>query len=162
MALKDLALGLQLEKVDEIVLNAREVRPGSVAHGGQEHAGLRVALGHLLGVLRRQGIVPQAEEAPDLVLGDGLAHRNELRHDARVVVLDFPDPILLDIVVGVTSLHLVTRGPHGELGRRHGKKTIQAVEKDADSSIAAETQLTRAGVASPRRYQHQTPSHHQC
>ena len=88
VAVQDLALRLELEEVDEVVLNAREVRPGDVAHGREEHALLGVAGRDLLGILGRQRVVPQREESADLVLGDGLAHGDLLGHDGRVVVVD--------------------------------------------------------------------------
>jgi hypothetical protein len=43
------------------------------------------------------------EQASNLIVSDRLAHCNALRHNRGVVVLDLPNAIFFDIVVGVTS-----------------------------------------------------------
>ena len=111
----DLALGLQLEEVGEVIHDAGVVRPRHVAHGGQEHAPPGVSPGDLRGVPGRQRVVPEAEEGADLVLCDGLGGNDPLRHDAAVVVVDLPLAVLVRVDEGVPSPDFLARGTHVEL-----------------------------------------------
>ena len=115
MALEDLPLRLELEEVGKVVLDARVVRAGRVADGREQDSGLAVPVGDLLRVERGKRVVPQAEEAADLIVRDRLSHCDLLRHDRGVVVLDLPDSVLLDIVERVARLDLVAGRSHGEL-----------------------------------------------
>ena len=115
MALEDLSLRLELKEVGEVVLDARVVRAGSVADGREQDTGLAVPVSHLLRVERGKRVVQKAEQAADFVLGDGLSHRDLLRHNTRVVVLDLPDSVLLNVVERVASLNLVAGRSHCEL-----------------------------------------------
>ena len=62
-----------------------------------------------------QGVVPEEEEAVDLVFGDGLGNANALRHDGGVVVGNLPLSTLEDIRVRVSCLDDVTGGSQDEL-----------------------------------------------
>mmetsp|Transcript_16065 Transcript_16065/g.26155 ORF Transcript_16065/g.26155 Transcript_16065/m.26155 type:complete len:471 (+) Transcript_16065:329-1741(+) len=115
MTFQNLTLRLRLQKVNEIILNTRKVRPWCITDRGQQHTILGITGGNLLWILGRQGIVPKAKEGTDLGFGDGFAHGDFLGHDGGVVVLNLPDAVLFDVVVGVAGLDDVTSGAHGEL-----------------------------------------------
>mmetsp|Transcript_49160 Transcript_49160/g.104542 ORF Transcript_49160/g.104542 Transcript_49160/m.104542 type:complete len:397 (+) Transcript_49160:325-1515(+) len=111
----NLALGFELEEVGEVVDDPRVVGPGLIADGGEEDAGLGVTPGDLLGVLGGEGVVPEAEEATDLILGDGLGGDDALGEDGAVVVVDLPLAVLVDVDVRIPSPDLLASGAHGEL-----------------------------------------------
>mmetsp|Transcript_12403 Transcript_12403/g.19086 ORF Transcript_12403/g.19086 Transcript_12403/m.19086 type:complete len:296 (-) Transcript_12403:513-1400(-) len=115
MAFHDLSLGLQLQEMNEIVLNAFEVSPWCIGHGGEENSLTSITRSDLLGVKGGKSVVPKAEKSTNLVLSNWLAHGNLLWHNTRMVMLNLPDAILLNIVVSVTSLHLIASGAHSEL-----------------------------------------------
>ncbi len=67
LTVDDLTLGLELEEADEIVLDAGEVGARCVVHSGEEDALLSIAASDLLGVLRGEGVVPDAEEGSNRI-----------------------------------------------------------------------------------------------
>mmetsp|Transcript_23474 Transcript_23474/g.49139 ORF Transcript_23474/g.49139 Transcript_23474/m.49139 type:complete len:213 (-) Transcript_23474:327-965(-) len=115
VALLNLALRFQFQKVHKVILNARKVRAWRIADRRQQDAALSIARCNLLRIFGRQGIVPKAEQGTNLGISDGFAHGNFFRHHRGVVVLDLPDSIFLHVVVTVTALHFITGGSHGEL-----------------------------------------------
>lgn len=115
MTLQNLSLRLQLQKVNKVILDTRKVRTRSIANSRQQDSSLGIPSSNLLGILGGQGIVPKAEETTDLIIGDGLAHGNFLRHYGGVVVLDLPDAVFLDVVVGVSCLDNISSCSHCEL-----------------------------------------------
>mmetsp|Transcript_35592 Transcript_35592/g.75021 ORF Transcript_35592/g.75021 Transcript_35592/m.75021 type:complete len:409 (+) Transcript_35592:170-1396(+) len=114
MAFQNFTLGLQLQKVDKVILNARKVRSGRVTNSGQQHSTLGIPSRNRLRVQSCQGIVPQAEQSANLILRDCFAHGNFLWHNRGVVVLNLPNTILLNVVVAVTCLHNISRSTHCE------------------------------------------------
>ncbi len=70
VSLEDLSLWLLLEEGVEVVLHSVEVCARSVAHGWEEDWALGVSVGDDAGVSGGESGVPQAEERPDLFLGD--------------------------------------------------------------------------------------------
>mmetsp|Transcript_14466 Transcript_14466/g.20520 ORF Transcript_14466/g.20520 Transcript_14466/m.20520 type:complete len:296 (-) Transcript_14466:470-1357(-) len=115
VALQDLSLGLQLQEVNEVVLNAFEVSPWCIGHGREKNSLSGVTRSNLLGVKGGKSIVPKAEKSTNFVLSNWLAHGNLLWHNTGMVVLDLPYAILLHVVVSVSGLHLIASGTHGEL-----------------------------------------------
>mmetsp|Transcript_19182 Transcript_19182/g.37258 ORF Transcript_19182/g.37258 Transcript_19182/m.37258 type:complete len:354 (+) Transcript_19182:142-1203(+) len=128
VTLENFTLRFQFEKVDEIVLDGGEVCPGNVADCWKENSFLGIPGRHLLGVKSGKGVVPQTEQSTDFVFGNGLAHGNLLGHDAGMVVLDFPDSILFDVIVSVAGFHFISSGTHCELVHSHvARPTISDV-----------------------------------
>ena len=115
MALQDLSLGLQLQEVHEIILNAFEISSRCIRYGREENSLGGITRSDLLWVKSSKSVVPKTEESSHLILSDRLAHGNLLWHNTGMVVLNLPDTILLHVVVSVTGLHLVASGAHGEL-----------------------------------------------
>mmetsp|Transcript_19716 Transcript_19716/g.42838 ORF Transcript_19716/g.42838 Transcript_19716/m.42838 type:complete len:321 (-) Transcript_19716:84-1046(-) len=115
MTIQNLALWLQLQKVDKIILDTRKVRPGRVTHSWQQNTTLGISCGNILGLAGGQGIVPKTKEGTDLILSNGFAHGYFLWHYGGVMMLDLPDAVFFDIVVGVAGLDFVAGGSHGEL-----------------------------------------------
>ena len=90
---QDLALGLLLEEPIKVILEAGKVGPGNVADGGKEDGVLGIPAGHDARVAGGQGIVPEVEQGPDLVLGNvptgrGLGRRLLLLVDEELVADD--------------------------------------------------------------------------
>mmetsp|Transcript_23473 Transcript_23473/g.49137 ORF Transcript_23473/g.49137 Transcript_23473/m.49137 type:complete len:233 (-) Transcript_23473:425-1123(-) len=115
VALLNLALRFQFQKVHKVILNARKVRAWRIADRRQQDAALSIARCNLLRIFGRQGIVPKAEQGTNLGISDGFAHGNFLWHYTGMVVLDLPDAVFLHVVVSVSGLDLVASSAHGEL-----------------------------------------------
>jgi hypothetical protein len=96
-------LGLKLQKVDEVILNLCKVGTRFITNSRKKNSLLGVPACNSLGVQCGKCIIPQVEQSPNLFICDGLAHGNFFWHYTRVVVLNLPDAILLDVVEGVSS-----------------------------------------------------------
>ena len=91
IGLQDLTLGLLLEEINKVALDAVVVSAGSIAHSREKAGSLGVALGDGVGILGGESTVPELEEVLDLVLGDGRGNVDALGHDGRMVVGNLPE-----------------------------------------------------------------------
>mmetsp|Transcript_27665 Transcript_27665/g.40826 ORF Transcript_27665/g.40826 Transcript_27665/m.40826 type:complete len:264 (+) Transcript_27665:321-1112(+) len=114
IALKDSSLWLKLQEVNKVIFDRLEVGTGSIAYSGEKDTLFGISHGNLLWVLGGQSIIPKSEQILNLRFGDGLTHGNLLGHDTRVMVLDLPYSILLNVKESVTSLYLISGCTHGE------------------------------------------------
>ena len=74
-------LRLKLEEVGEVVEEAVAGGADRVGHGGQQHAVVGVAVGHVGGLAGREGGVPLLEEAEHLQPGKFYKPERKLRCD---------------------------------------------------------------------------------
>mmetsp|Transcript_20782 Transcript_20782/g.44957 ORF Transcript_20782/g.44957 Transcript_20782/m.44957 type:complete len:257 (+) Transcript_20782:1741-2511(+) len=112
---KDLALRLELEEIGKVINYAREVSANVIRNGRQQHSILGVTFGNLNRILSGKSIVPQVEQSTNFFLCDRLRSDNSFWHYTRVVVVDLPFAILIDVNEAVASLDRLAGSSHFKL-----------------------------------------------
>ena len=120
--LNNLSVGLDGQEFVKIVLDARVGRSRNITYSGQKDGALGVSSRDGIRVTRQQSVVPQLEQTPNFRFGNDLTLG--FGHFRRVVVLDFPDSVLLGVQEGIAGTDalpvlkgkLVNSNVHGVVG----------------------------------------------
>mmetsp|Transcript_38513 Transcript_38513/g.115550 ORF Transcript_38513/g.115550 Transcript_38513/m.115550 type:complete len:455 (-) Transcript_38513:360-1724(-) len=123
VTLKDGALGLLLEEINEVGLDGIVIRARHITDSGEKAGALGVASSNSIRIKSGKGIIPKGEEGLDIFVLEnnraGVSRGSNwlelsLRHHGGVVVSDFPLAIFKGVDKGIAGLDLVTSGTHSE------------------------------------------------